>query len=455
MFKLLEAINSLVWGVPLLVLISLTGVYISIRCGFPQIKLFPEALRRFCMQFKHKESNNSRTSYRALCNALAATVGTGNLAGVAGAIAIGGPGAIFWMWVFAFLGMATKFAEATLAVIFQRKHKNGEPYGGPMYIICDGLPNRLHLLAYIYAFFGVVASFGVGNASQVNAMIGGIQSISSVYSLEIPSLGYFLFGVVVAVLVYRIFSGGSGVVADCIEKMVPIMSVGYVGMALFVILKNATMIPVAFSRILSGAFQPDAVTGGVVGSALTTLRIGASRGVFTNEAGMGTASIAHSTSKVEQPVHQGLMGIIEVFLDTILICTLTALVILCSGIEIPFGEDMGVLLTANAFIACCGKWVAIPLTVALCLFAIATMLGWGMYGVRCAQFLFGDSVWKKFVILQAFVIIVSTVLKTETIWILSDIVNGLMAMPNLIALFLLCPKLATEVHKYTKRRPIS
>lgn len=452
MFRILDYINRGVWGVPLLVLILGTGLFISVRCGFPQIKLFPEAFKAFCGQLLGRKGDEGKSSYRALCTALAATVGTGNLAGVAGAIAIGGPGAIFWMWICGLVGMATKFAEASLAVLFQKRESDNARYGGPMYMILQGLNKHWHWMAYIYAFFGVVASFGVGNVTQVNAVLGGISSIADVFGIEFPKWMAVLCGIGLAIVIYRILSGGLGFIGDCTEKLVPFMTVGYVILATYVIVRNANAIPGAFCSIISGAFSPAAVTGGMVGSALTTLRVGAARGVFTNEAGMGTAAIAHSTSRVKHPVQQGLMGIIEVFLDTILICTLTALVILCSGVAIPYGEDTGIKLTAQAFVSVCGGWVTIPIGIALCCFALATILGWGMYGARCAAFLFGDKAWRKFVIFQALVIVLGAVLSTGTVWILSDIVNGLMAIPNLIALLMLCHKLEPLTAEYYKRR---
>lgn len=445
MFYVLELINRFVWGVPLLVLILGVGIYISIRCGFPQVRLLPKAFAAFLRQFTTRKGSDGTSSYRALCTALAATVGTGNLAGVAGAIAIGGPGAVFWMWICAFIGMATKFAEAVLAVRYQQIKKSGERYGGPMYMIRLGLDKKWHWMAWVYAFFGVVASFGVGNATQINTVIGGITCAAAAFGTEINWYGHLIIGILLSVLITAILSGGAKRIGEITEKLVPIMSAGYLLLGAAVLILRADFLPNAFQQIFAGAFSPKAVTGGVVGSVLATLRIGASRGVFTNEAGMGTASIAHATSNVAHPVQQGLMGIVEVFLDTILICTMTALVILCSGVDIPYGEDVGIALTTEAFSAVCGDWVAIPLAAALCCFAIATILGWGLYGARCAQFLFGAEAWKKFVHLQSAVILLGAVLSTATVWLLADIVNGLMAIPNLITLFLLCPELVKLV----------
>lgn len=447
MYTFLERVNAAVWGLPLLILILGVGIYISIRTGFAQFRLFPRALKAFLRQFKKNDDTGGVSSYRALCTALAATVGTGNLAGVAGAIAIGGPGAIFWMWVCALIGMATKFAEATLAVRYRQRSNDGEVIGGPMYMIQNGLCKKWHCLAYVYCFLGVVASFGVGNATQINTVIGGVESIANTFNTEIGLSGRIAIGCVLAVLLTIMLLGGAKRIGRATEVLVPLVSAGYILLGVVVLVVKADAIPGAFRAIVQGAFTPQAVTGGVIGSVFATLRIGASRGVFTNEAGMGTASIAHASGNVKHPAEQGLMGIIEVFLDTIVICTVTALVILCSGVPIPYGTDTGITLTAAAFSAVCGEWICIPLTFALCCFAIATVLGWGLYGARCAQFLFGDGVWKKFVLLQAVMVVVGAVLNTGTIWLLADIVNGLMAIPNLIALFLLTPELANLTRK--------
>lgn len=449
MYALLQKVNHAVWGLPLLVLILGVGLYLTVRTGFVQIRMFPRALTAFLGQLKGKGGSGGVTPYRALCTALAATVGTGNLAGVAGAIAIGGPGAVFWMWVSAILGMATKFAEATLAVRYRIRNESGELVGGPMYMIGRGLGEKWKWMASVYCFFGVVASFGVGNATQINTVISGIDSMANAYGLALSQPLKVGVGVFLAVLISIMLFGGAKRIGQITEMLVPVISVGYLLLGIAVLVIRAQMLPGALRAIVQGAFVPEAVTGGMIGSAFMALRIGASRGVFTNEAGMGTASIAHGSANVNHPAEQGFMGIMEVFLDTIVICTMTALVILCSGVEIPYGIDTGAALTTQAFCAVCGEWVSIPIAISLCCFAIATVLGWGLYGVRCAQYLFGDQVWKPFVFLQAGVVIVGAVLQTGTVWLLSDIVNGLMAVPNLIALLLLSPELFRLVKTYS------
>ena len=444
--------NRVVWGVPTLLLILGVGVYLCVRTGFAQITLFPAALRDLFGKLAHKQKSREGISpYQALCTALAATVGTGNLAGVAGAIALGGPGAIFWMWVCAFFGMVTKFAEATLAVRFRQKNAAGEWVGGPMYMIQQGLGNCWTPLAGIYCFFGVVAAFGVGNATQINTVVGGINTAITAFGGKESTLGNILIGAIMAVLITVILLGGAKKIGMAAEKLVPLASAGYLLLGLGVLLIRGRQIPQALSAIVTGAFTPSAVTGGIIGSALQAMRVGASRGVFTNEAGMGTASIAHASAEVSHPVQQGLMGIVEVFLDTIVICTMTALVILCSGITIPYGEDTGIAVTSAAFSVVYGDWIRIPIAIALCLFAVATVLGWGLYGARCAQYLFGSHVWKTFVYLQAGTVMLSVLLKTELVWLLAETVNGLMAIPNLIALILLAPELQKLTREYKRR----
>lgn len=448
MTKALECVNGIVWGAPALVLILGVGLYISLRTGFAQITLFPRALRAFAARLRGgKAEEGAVTPFQALCTALAATVGTGNLVGVAGAMAIGGPGAIFWMWICALLGMATKFAEATLAVRY-RVRENGEYVGGPMYMIREGLGKKWHWLGGVYSFFGIVAAFGVGNATQINAVVNGVDAAVKAFGGEVSLIGNLIMGILLAILIGAMLLGGARRIGLVAERLVPFVSAAYLLLGLGVLIARVQAVPAAFGAIVQGAFAPRAVTGGVVGSMFAALRIGVSRGVFTNEAGMGTASIAHAGAQVRHPAEQGLMGIMEVFLDTIVICTMTALVILVSGVSIPYGVDVGVTLTTDAFSAVYGDWVSVLIAAALCCFAFATVLGWGLYGARCAQFLFGANVWKKFVLLQAVTVVLGAVLNTGTVWLLSETVNGLMAIPNLIALAALSPELTRLTKEY-------
>lgn len=451
MTKILELVNSVVWGLPTLLLIVSAGVFLSWKTGFFQFTNFGRAFRLFLSKLKPDRSGVDGVSpYQALCTALAATVGTGNIAGVAGAISLGGPGAVFWMWVCAFLGMILKCAEAVLAVHFRHKNTAGEIVGGPMYLIEKGLGSRWKFLAVLYAFFGVVAAFGVGNATQINAVIGGIHSASQVFSVQIGRTGDLMIAAVLAALIAVMFSGGAKRIGRMAEMLVPYASVLYVVLGMGVLLVCRRNIPNAIQAIFTGAFSPRAVTGGAVGSVLMVCRIGASRGTFTNEAGMGTASIAHAAARVKHPAEQGMMGIMEVFLDTIVICSITALVILCSGVVVPYGYDSGAELTSEAFSSVYGGWVRILIAFSLICFALATVLGWGYYGLRCAQYLFGENVFGVFVVLQALTVMLGAVLKTGTVWLLAETVNGLMVIPNLIALLGLSPQFVKLIQEYKK-----
>lgn len=446
--RLLESINGVVWGVPTLLLILGVGIYLTARNGFPQITLFPAAFLDFIRKCKPGKTSSGKSSYRSLCTALAATVGTGNIAGVAGAITLGGPGAVFWMWVSAFLGMGTKFAEATLAVRYRTKDEAGGYMGGPMFMIKKGLSKRWHILAGIYCVFGVIAALGVGNATQVNAVITGMHSGIEAMGLKLDRYWDILIGIILCVLVGLVLLGGAERISALAENLVPFASVFYIVLALWLVFMCRDAIPDAIASIFQGAFTPKSVTGGAVGSVFISLRIGSSKGVFTNEAGMGTASIAHAGADVSHPCQQGLMGIMEVFIDTIVICTLTALVILTSGITIPYGYEYGPAVTIEAFTAVCGDWVSIPLALCLCAFAIATIFGWSLYGLRCAQFLFGNKSWRFFSLIQSITVILGAIMGTGAVWLLAETVNGLMAIPNLIALIGLSPELTMLVQQY-------
>ncbi len=451
MTKILEAVHSFLWGAPTLVLILGVGLYLSIRTGFAQLRLFPRALGDFLRKLTGKGKGAEGVSpFQALCTALAATVGTGNLVGVAGAICLGGPGAIFWMWVCGLLGMATKFAEAALAVRY-RVREDGQSRGGPMYMISSGMGERWKWLACLYSFFGVIAAFGVGNATQVNAVISGINGVLSRFGWQECWQGNILMGGLLAAVIGVMLLGGAKRIGIVAEKLVPFVSAAYILLCGWVLIQRADAIPGAFRMIVEGAFSPWAATGGVLGSAFLALRVGCARGVFTNEAGMGTAAIAHAGANVSHPVEQGLMGIMEVFLDTIVICTLTALVILVSGVAIPYGIDAGGTLTSAAFSLVCGDWVSVFLAGALCCFAFATVLGWGLYGARCAEFLFGSGAWKWFALLQTVTVVIGAVLNTQIVWLLAETVNGLMAIPNLIALAYLSPELRRLTIEYTQK----
>ena len=344
--------------------------------------------------------------------------------------------------------MTLKFAEATLAVRFRKKTETGEWIGGPMYMIREGLPRKFWFLAWLYSLFGLIAAFGVGNATQISTMVAGINDLLPVFGLQESMQGNYLMGLLLAAMVGVVLFGGAKRIGQAAEILVPFAAGLYLVLGILVLVLRLEAIPAAFAAILRGAFQPRAVTGGMVGSIMLALRTGVSRGVFTNEAGMGTASMAHASAQVRHPVEQGMMGIVEVFVDTILICTMTALVILCTGVMIPYGTDPGAVLTAQAFASVYGGWVTVFLAASLCCFAFATVLGWGLYGIRCAQYLFGNGSYQFFALLQAVVVVLGAVLETRTVWLLSEIVNGLMAIPNLIALWALSPELIQLLKEY-------
>lgn len=447
MAEILERANSFVWGAPALILILGVGLYLSLRTGFVQIRLLPNSFRAFFSKLTRKYDGDGVSPFSALCTALAATIGTGNIVGVAGAIALGGPGAIFWMWVSAFLGMMIKFAEATLAVHYRQK-RDGEWVGGPMYMIRSGLGRKWGFLAYLYCFFGVFAALGVGNATQINAVVTGLNEVMTNFGAQASIRRNLGIGLLLAIPLGFVLLGGAKRIGNVAQLLVPFAACAYLLLGAGVLLLRARAIPSAFEAILRGAFSPQAVTGGVVGSCFSAMRVGVSRGVFTNEAGMGTASIAHAAAEVSHGAEQGLLGIMEVFLDTVVICTVTALVILCSGIPIPYGVDAGAALTSQAFCTVYGSWASVLLTLAMCTFAFATVLGWGLYGVRCAEFLLGNSRRKTFALIQTAMVVLSAVLETGIIWTLAELVNGLMAIPNLIALVILSPKLRELTCQY-------
>ena len=440
MTTILDRLYSLLWGTPMLVLMIGVGIWLTLRTRCVQLRLFPQAVRRVS---KHTPGSDGGVSpFRALCTALAATVGTGNLVGVAGAICLGGPGAVFWMLVFAFFGMAVKFAEAALAVRF-RETEQGQIVGGTMYMIRSRFSKRWLPLAYLYSLCGILASFGVGNLTQVNAIVTGLQNVSDKVSFSPAALGLGL-----TLLVGLAFLKGADSIGRIAERLIPYAAGAYVILCLLFLVVRSSLLPKALCDIFRGAFAPRAVTGGIIGSALRAVQTGCSRGVFTHEAGMGTASIAHASATVEHPAEQGMMGLLEVFLDTFVICTLTALVILCSGIPIPYGIDAGANLTTDAFSAVYGRFGKTIVSVFLACFAYATILGWSFYGLRCSQFIFGPKAAPFFFLLQTGAVSLGAVLKTPQVWRLAEILNGLMALPNLLTLILLSSELKTITDSY-------
>lgn len=448
-----SAVNNFIWGVPAMICIIGVGLVLSIRTGFLQIREFPYAMKvTIGRMFKKKEAaDGAMTPFQAVCTALAATVGTGNIAGVAGAIAIGGPGAVFWMWISAILGMCTKFSEVTLAVHFREKNEKGELVGGPMYYIKNGLKKHWHWLAYLFSIFGVLTVFGTGNATQVNTITTAIDSALFNYGIiskDSASTVNLIIGIVLAVLLSLILLGEIKRIGQVTEKLVPFMAVIYIVFAFGVVALNFQNIPHVFASIFKGAFSPASVTGGAVGSFFMSMKKGVSRGIFSNEAGLGTGSIAHACADTRKPVKQGVFGIFEVFIDTIVICTLTALVILCSEIPVNYGSAAGAELTILGFTSTYGTWISIFTAVAMCCFAFSTIIGWGLYGSRCIEFLLGPKVNKPFMLVYSLVAIVGATMDLGLMWSIAETFNGLMAIPNLIAVFLLSGVVVKLVKEY-------
>ena len=448
-----NVVNNFIWGVPAMICIVGVGLLLSIRTGFLQIRKFPYAMKVTIgrMLKKREASDGALTPFQAVCTALAATVGTGNIAGVAGAIAIGGPGAVFWMWISALLGMCTKFSEVTLAVHFREKNAEGDLVGGPMYYIKNGLKKQWHWLAYLFAAFGVLTVFGTGNATQVNTITTAIDSALynyGVISEQNVSTLNLVIGIILAVLIGLILLGGIKRIGQVTEKLVPFMAVIYIILAIGVVILNYRNIPTVFASIFKGAFSPASVTGGAVGSFFMSMKKGVSRGIFSNEAGLGTGSIAHACADTRKPVKQGFFGIFEVFVDTIVICTLTALVILCSGVPVGYGDAAGAELTILGFTSTYGSWVSIFTAIAMCCFAFSTIIGWGLYGTRCVEFLLGTRANRPFMILYALVAIVGATMELGLMWNIAETFNGLMVIPNLIAVFLLSGVVVRLVKEY-------
>lgn len=449
-----QVVNDFIWGVPAMVCIIGVGILLSVRTNFIQIRKFPYAIKTTIgRMFKKKEAGDgAMTPFQAVCTALAGTVGTGNIAGVAGAIAIGGPGAVFWMWCSAVLGMCTKFAEVTLAVHFRQRNQDGDWVGGPMYYIQNGLGKHWQFLAVLYSLFGALTVFGTGNATQVNTIVTAIDSavVQFVHlSDAFVSNMNLIIGILVAMLVAMVLLGGVKRIGSVSEKLVPFMAVFYVVLSIGVVVLNYTRLPYVFTSIFEGAFCPEAFTGGVIGSLFVSMKKGVSRGIFSNEAGLGTGSIAHACADTRKPVKQGMFGIFEVFADTIVICTLTAMVILCSGTPVAYGQAAGAELTIAGFTSTYGGGASLFTAVALCCFAFTTIIGWGLYGSRFAAFLFKtDKIIKPFFVVYSFVAILGATLDLGLLWGIADTFNGLMSIPNLIALLLLSGTVADLTKQY-------
>lgn len=443
--SILSAIDSFIWGAPLLILLSGTGLYLTLRLGFIQIRYLPRALGYLFK--KDKGGKGDVSSFAALCTALAATIGTGNIVGVATAVQAGGPGAIFWMWLVALLGMATKYAECLLAVKYRVRDKNGFMAGGPMYYIERGL--GIKWLAKLFALFGVmVAFFGIGTFPQVNAITHAMQD-----TFNIPIL---VTAIIVTLLVGLIILGGVKRIATTSSVIVPFMAILYVTTSLVIILLNIEKVPDAILLIIDSAFDPQAALGGAVGlTVMKAIQSGVARGIFSNESGLGSAPIAAAAAQTREPVRQGLISMTGTFLDTIIVCTMTGIVLVLTGAwNNP--ELAGATVTNYAFAQGLGTSIgATIVTVGLLFFAFTTILGWCYYGERCFVYLAGIRAIKIYRLTYIILVGLGAFLHLNLIWIIADIVNGLMAFPNLIALIGLRKVVVEETKDYFQRLKIN
>ncbi len=438
LIPLLNSIDSFMWGPPLIVLLVGTGIYLTIRLGLIQVFRLPKALS-LIFSAQNKGAGDV-SSFKALCVALAATVGTGNIVGVATAVKVGGPGAIFWMWVAAFFGMATKYAEGLLAVKFRTTDEKGEIAGGPMFYIKHGMGEKWAPMAAFFAFACIlVAFFGIGTFPQVNAIV---DSMKIAFGLPVT-----VTDAAITILIAAITIGGLQSIARVAEKIIPLMAVVYVLISLGLIAMNLSAVPDAIALIFHGAFSGEAAVGGFAGSTIRmAMQNGIARGVFSNESGLGSAPIAAAAAKTKWPAEQGLISMTGTFIDTIIICSMTGLALILTGVW--KGEAAGAMMTTNAFAAAYGDFGAKVLTVSLVLFAFTTILGWNYYGERACIYLFGTKGVMPYRLIFIILVASGAFLKLEAIWILADIVNGLMAIPNLIALIALAGVIVSETKLY-------
>ena len=448
-------INGIVWGIPMMILILGAGIYLSVGCGFPQFTHFIHIMKNTLGKaFEKTEKKEGAVSpFKAMCTALAASIGTGNIAGVSGAIAIGGPGAVFWMWMSALLGMCTKYAEVTLAIKYRERNDHGDWVGGPMYYIKNGLGKNWKWLGAVFAVFGALAAFGIGNMTQINTIAGTVNTAIAEFvatSDAQKTIIAWVVSIICAIVVAVVLLGGIQRLADVTALLVPVMAVIYIVAALIVIIANIGAVPAAFKAIFVGAFNPSAIVGGAVGIGIkTAITKGVGRGIFSNEAGLGSAPIAHAAADVEHPVQQGIFGVFEVFMDTVVVCTMTALVALLGvGVDnIVYGESIGADLTISGFMSVFpGKISATCIAICLSLFAISTVLTWALYGTRCVEFLFGYKASKVYQVIFCLFACIAGTTSLQLAWDIADTLNGLMAIPNLIAVALLSP----VVFKLTK-----
>lgn len=436
--NLLNKVDSFIWGLPLLILLVGTGIYLTIRLGLIQILRLPKALK---LIFKAKnDGSGDISSFGALCTALAATIGTGNIVGIATAIKAGGPGALFWMWLAAFFGMATKYSEGLLAIKFRTKDESGQVSGGPMYYIVNGMGEKWKPLASFFAISGIlVALLGIGTFSQVNSITDAVQGSFNI--------DHKITGIILAICVALVVFGGIQSISNVATKIVPFMTLVYILICLTILGKYYELIPETFILIFKSAFTGHAAAGGFIGATVSmAIRNGIARGVFSNESGLGSAPIAAAAAKTNWPAEQGLISMTGTFIDSIIICTLTGVSLIISGV---WQSDLnGAIMTQSAFASVLPNLGPIFLTISLSLFAFTTILGWSYYGERCFEFLFGVKKINLFRALFVLMVLLGAFLKLEMVWVIADIVNGLMALPNLIALLALSPVVISETKLY-------
>ena len=446
-----STLGGIAWGPYMLAFIAFTGLYLTIGLKFMPIMKISYGLK--LLKAKSDDEEKGEIPARsALFTAMSATVGTGNIAGVATAIALGGPGAIFWMWVMGFVGMATKYGEAVLAVKFRETDSNGSYVGGPMYYIKNGLGEKWKWLGFLFALFGTIAAFGIGNMVQSNTVANQLQN-----TLDVEPL---LTGIIIAFIAGLVIIGGVKRISAFASTLVPFMSLLYIVSALIIVLMNLNQVPAAFGIIVDSAFNGTAATGGFAGATvLMAIRFGIARGVFSNEAGLGSAPIAHAAAKTNSPVKQGTIAMLGTFFDTIIICSLTALVIVISGAW--QSGDNGAVLTSNAFVFGLSSIGGSIITISLILFAFTTIIGWSYYGERCSAYIFGIKaimpyriLWILSIILGAYALNLggTTAESVNLIWLIADVMNGFMAIPNLIALVLLSPVIFKLSKEYFSRK---
>ena len=452
-----SAINGVVWGPPMLILLMGCGILMTIRTRGTQFRHFGYAMKNTVGKLfvKSEAADGEMTPFQAMTTALASTVGTGSIAGITAAVTLGGPGAIFWLWIAALVGMITKYSEVLLAVKYREKNEYGEWTGGPMYYIKNGLGKKWAWLGGLFCVFAALASFGIGNSVQVGNIITSINTVITSFAPDFDNFAVtnLIQGVIIAILTAFVLFGGIKRLGAVTEKLVPAMAVIYVLACLVVVFVNLERVPAVFGSIFSGAFSPSGVTGGTVGSFVMALTWGVKRGVFSNEAGLGSAPMAHATTSEKDPVKQGLYGIFEVFMASIVICTLTGLTLLCSGIDMTYGVMGDTSLNVAALGTVFGdKGGSLLIAVGIALFAFSTVLGWALYGMRCVEYLMGYQAVLPYKVVFIVLIVLSATLDLSLVWDIADTLNGLMAIPNLIAVVLLSGVVARETRDHFARQ---